>query len=114
MGLIWTKDAQQIPEQMNWYEGVEACNDLDFAGYDDWRLPNIKELLSLIDYSQDAPALTAGHPFTNVQSAHYWSSTMSAGGGTVWSVYLGGGVGTFGTSHPSYVWPVRGGKYTIW
>jgi len=51
-----------------------------------WRLPNIKELQSLIDFGQLDPALPAGHPFTGVQSSgeigeesRYWSSTTRAG-----------------------------------
>ena len=63
-----------------------------------------------MDYSVNAPALMVGHPFDNVQAAHYWSSTMSAGGGTAWWVYFGGGVGTNTPSNNHYVWCVRGGK----
>ena len=33
----------------------------------DWRLPNYKELLSLIDAENFGPALPSGYPFTNVQ-----------------------------------------------
>ena len=83
-------------------------------------LTNINELLSLIDYSQNAPALSVGHPFSDVQEAHYWSSTASAGG-SPWTVYFGGGVGTSISTFISrsgasistnihYVWPVRGGN----
>ncbi len=39
----------------------------------DWRLPNVKEFLSLIDFSESAPALVATHPFLNVFTAGvYW------------------------------------------
>jgi len=60
-------------------------------------------------YSQNAPALSVGHPFTNVQAAHSWSSAASAGGSPCW-VYFGGGVGTNPVSNSYYVWPVRGGN----
>ena len=44
--------------------------------YDDWRLPNIKELLSIIEYYTGDPALPYSHPFTDVLSSEYWSSTI--------------------------------------
>ena len=75
-------------------------------------LTNINELLSLIDYSQNAPALSVGHPFSDVQEAHYWSSTASAGG-SPWTVYFGGGVGTSISTNIHYVWPVRGGNWYV-
>ena len=45
------------------------------------RLPEIKELISLVDYSvaYPGPALPTGHPFLSVQSAIYWSATTAAG-----------------------------------
>jgi hypothetical protein len=38
------------------------------GGYHDRRLPNMKELFSLTDFSRYYPALPDGHPFDNVQS----------------------------------------------
>jgi len=86
------------------------CDLTDGSEAGAWRLPNINELLSLHDYSVNAPSLPIGHPFTNPQEAFYWSSTMSGGGGTVWSLYFGGGMGTFILDSQLYVWPVRGGN----
>jgi len=116
-GLVWLKDANCFG-QKTWTDALDASNNLengscgltDRSSPGDWRLANVNELLSLMDYSVNAPALQVGHPFTNVQAAHYWSSTMSAGGGTVWHVYLGGGVGTSIPSSSFYVWCVRGGE----
>lgn len=45
------------------------------AGFTDWRLPNRNELYSLVDFSRSAPALQSGHPFTNVMTWRYWSSS---------------------------------------
>ena len=52
------------------------------------RLPEIKELSSLVDYGESSPALPNGHPFEEVQSAYYWSATAVANG-------------------PSFAWLVR-------
>ena len=45
-GLMWTRDANMFG-QRTWQQALDDCNGLEFAGYDDWRLPNRRELLSL-------------------------------------------------------------------
>ena len=42
------------------------------------RLPEVKELLSLVDYSKFSPALPEGHPFQDVELSWYWSATALA------------------------------------
>jgi len=46
-GLMWQ---QQRITGMNWKEALAHCESLALAGYDDWRLPSIEELQSIIDY----------------------------------------------------------------
>lgn len=46
------------------------------CGHLDWRMPNIRELESLVDLCADSPALAPDHPFGNVREV-YWSSTTS-------------------------------------
>jgi len=80
-GLMWVKSPQLLTNNSiskNWREGIDFCNNLDYSGYSDWRLPNVKELLSLVDYGQMWPALPVGHLFTGIPSELYWSSTPSA------------------------------------
>jgi len=110
-GLMWTKDAQQLKGTMKWTDALIACNNLDFAGYTDWRLPNVKELLSLIDYGKHDPALPSRHPFENVQFIFYWSSTTyDAITSHAWGVYLCNGyVYNYHKITNAFVWPVRDG-----
>ena len=110
-GLMWTKDAQQIKGTMKWNDALNACNNLDFANYTDWRLPNVKELLSLIDYREHDPALPWGHPFDNVQFIFYWSSTTYDDiTNHAWGVYVCNGYAyNYHKVTDAYVWPVRGG-----
>jgi len=54
-GLMWTKDDSQ--EGLNWEDALTYAEDLTAAGHDDWRLPNAKELQSLLDYTR-APDAT--------------------------------------------------------
>ena len=112
-GLMWTKDAQQIPGIMTWQAALDACNNLVYAEYNDWRLPNLRELQSLIDYNNVNPALPSGHPFINETSSNYWSSTTRASyPGNAW--YVAFGLGYILDSNKSfygnYVRAVRGGQ----
>ena len=86
----------------------------DGSEYGNWRLPNVRELQSLIDYGQTLPALPSdyGTYFTGVQSDFYWSNTtyvaVPSGG---WIVDLNrgnAGLGLKTSAH--YMWPVRGGQ----
>ena len=72
---------------MTYAEAVRYCDDLNFAGFDDWRLPTVNELLSITDDTRFNPAINKA--FKNVayktddkgeQFYWYWSSTESAGG----------------------------------
>ena len=118
-GLLWLKDAECFGLR-TWAEAFSDCSALgnglceltDGSVPGEWRLPNVNELLSLIDRSQDSPALTTGHPFIDVQSSYYWTSTTAAyNSDLAWYVYMADGFSDFDTkSIPTYVWPVRGGK----
>lgn len=92
-------------------DGYCGLNDGSVAG--DWRLPNLRELQSLIDYGQINPSLPPGHPFLNTMSPqHYWSSTTVASSTYgAWLVSFGiGSVVYDGKSFSYYVRAVRGGQ----
>ena len=118
-GLMWAKDAN-LTSSMNWSDAIDYANNLSLGSYEcgasyiDWRLPNVKELQSLIDFSNTFPALTTGHPFSNVISSFYWTSTTSAydTGSAVAVLLVFGNVSSDGdkTSNLLRVWPVRGGN----
>src|SRR3990172_7705182 len=93
--LIWLKDAnafgirtweQALSDANTLSSGSAGLTDGSVAG--DWRLPNVKELESLIDFAYFDPALssasgksrwTDGNAFIGVQPGFYWSSTSYAG-----------------------------------
>jgi hypothetical protein len=111
-GLMWTKNADMYG-QRTWAEALSDCAGCTEGGYNDWRLPNVRELQSLIDYGQYDPALPDNHPFDPVQSSYYWSSSTYANAtGLAWyvSLYVGGYVNYNGKGSGSYVWCVRGGQ----
>jgi hypothetical protein len=118
-GLIWLKNANCFGAR-NWTQALSDANTLnsgecglgDGSSEGDWRLPNVRELQSLIDYGRYSPALPSGHPFTGVQSSLYWSSTTQATNASyAWGVYMRcGHVHWDDKMRTRYVWPVRGGQ----
>lgn len=126
-GLIWMKNANRFGRKV-WEEACDDCAGLAGDGGEltdgsvagDWRLPNVKELESLVHYGYCELALsnTAGtgqwasdDPFFNVQDFRYWSSTTSAVyAGYAWHVNITYGyVRDFDKSEYYDVWCVRGG-----
>jgi hypothetical protein len=63
-GLMWmkadsgkSKAGKNKDGKLNWQEALDWAGNLEYAGYSDWRLPNIKELQSIVDYKR-SPATT--------------------------------------------------------
>ncbi len=76
-GLMWIQTQKAI--HSNWEEAIQYCETLSFAGYDDWRLPNINELHSLVDYSKYHERLITSPPFdSDLTYCVFWSSTSSS------------------------------------
>jgi hypothetical protein len=124
-GLMWTRNADH--GSMRWKDGsdypaLEYCNSLEVGVYGDWRLPNIRELHSLIHYGVCGPAVpntagtakwSEGHPFTGLDPApYYWSSTTDENDPEeAWQVNMfNGEVYDEKKDTDHYVWPVRGGQ----
>ncbi len=84
-GLMWMQNDNATA--VNWQDALEYAENIEFAGYNDWRLPDVKELQSIVDYTRS--------PFTSNSAAidpvfnctkitneagnedypYYWSST---------------------------------------
>jgi len=103
----WSGDGSQ-ETIWDWLGDVNTEGGTGFAGHSDWRIPNVKELQSIVIYEVNSPAID---PVFGDTGYDHWSSSTIAGGTTnAWSVSLGDG-GVFGddktVSH--VVRAVRGG-----
>jgi hypothetical protein len=115
-GLMWAKNANLPGGTRTWQEALNEVASINsgsgLCGYHDWHLPNRKELRSLNDYSQNAPALPLNRPFTQVQSTYYWSSTSSASSpDSAWIISMSNGEVPWSNKASGYcIWPVRLGQ----
>ncbi len=89
-GLMWQTADDGTPR--DWEEALSYCENLSLAGHDDWHLPTIKELQSLVDYTR-SPQTTASpaidpifscteisDPDGNSNYGFYWSGTTHLDG----------------------------------
>jgi len=146
-GLIWMRNAniasnisfagfESATGTCTWYEAfnvitnrdgpVNGTNNTDvlgglngYGGTNDWRLPNMVELLSLMDNSKSYPGLPTGWQsvFVNVRTAvnsYHWTST-SYSATQAWLVEISDGgykvkLKKDGTDGRFTIWPCRGGR----
>ena len=109
--LVWQKEDDGITR--TWESAISYCEGLTLGGMSDWRLPNIRELESIINSGTSYPAIdTTFFPNTN-SSYYYWSSTTLAyNANYALSVYFGLGRigGYYKSDYYYYVRCVRGGQ----
>jgi hypothetical protein len=112
-GLVWLRNANAAVFAIDWPEALDhvaAMNESGQLGHADWRLPNRRELRSLLSCATRSPALPVGHPFLQVNTGWYWTSTTSAmAPAYAWRVQMDGGRMFYGKKTDyALVWPVRG------
>lgn len=112
-GLTWTRNANLTEFPLTWQESLDFIADMNRRGefgHADWRLPNRRELRSLVSYQTLRPALPEKHPFVNVVLNWYWTSTTAAiNPAYAWYVHMDGARMFYGgKSQYCLVWPVRG------
>ena len=79
---------EPAPRAVHLREGAGLLRGLELAGYDDWRLPNVKELQSILDYTR-IPAISPVFSLTD-PGAWFWTSTTQAGAPRhAWYVVVG-------------------------
>ena len=121
-GLMWKQCAEGLSGDdcatgaaavYNWKDALAQAEGLTFAGHSDWRLPNVKELRSLVEERCHSPAINATvFPGTPTASEGYFraSSQYANSGSHAWLVGFDGGrvnYGSRGQSTSRYVRLVR-------
>jgi hypothetical protein len=69
--LMW-QDTKDI-NQDNIIDAVSYCNKLSLNSFDDWRLPSVEELISIVDDTKYNSSIE--NKFKNTKSNYYWSNT---------------------------------------
>ena len=114
-GLTWTRSADPFGQQswhdaLSWIEHINATG--EHGGHSDWRLPNARELRSLLDHSRAEAPQTAEGPFFGVRPESYWTSTsVDSRPRGAWSVSFGLESNPWQSAEKPRrlnVWPVRG------
>lgn len=103
-GLMWVKDPSEIPggtwgtsgspSAMTFADALSNCEALDYAGHNDWRLPNFFELSTTLDLDNSLSAVNLT-VFPNTKIDRYWTSTSYSallyGSGGAYTVYYSSG-----------------------
>jgi hypothetical protein len=108
-GLVW----ERIPvtSALTWTQASGQCYHRVIDIRRGWRLPSLQELSSLIDTTQNDPALPPGHPFGSIGNVKYWTSVDAAGNSaSAHTVDLSAGFPFVDAKTSTLrVWCVRGG-----
>lgn len=100
-GLMWQRTVDTIAgdsrdgDTITWLQMLQTCTDLVLGGFDDWRLPTLKELLTLVDEgaAPPAPAIDTSL-FVNTRADEntlhfFWSSTFGIDNPvSVWGIHF--------------------------
>jgi hypothetical protein len=106
--LVWQRNLDG--QTRGWTEAQAYCACLELAGHDDWRLPTRLELVSIVDFTKDSPAIDQA-VFPATPSKWFWTSSVLASDPTfAWYIYFETGFTNFIEKDASYhARCVRGG-----
>jgi len=74
-GLMWHRQDDNTTK--SWSDASTDCQSSTMASYDDWRLPNVKELASILSFGGNRP--TINDKFSSTSSSYYWSGNSYSG-----------------------------------
>ena len=76
-GLMWEDTPHVRETKVTQPRAKEYCSELKLGGFDNWRLPTIHELLTIVDYHRVSPALPKAFSYVEDES-FYWTKTRVA------------------------------------
>ena len=75
-GLIWQLTTGGDKNEMSWNAAKNYCSNLELGGYDDWQLPRVSGLLSIIEWDSGVTYTTSRY-FPNCHNGWYWAAEYS-------------------------------------
>jgi Protein of unknown function (DUF1566) len=109
-GLSGVTCSVGTPQTMTWKAALDISSASGFAGFDDWRLPNIKELESIVERRCYNPSINETS-FPNTPPNDFWSSSVLVDSSHAWSVTFYEGFNNFSYKPDNaYVRLVRSGQ----
>lgn len=112
--LQWQDNEGVQKIQRSWKEALGYCENLEPNALD-WRLPNIRELQSIVNYATSDPAISS-YAFHHVTPRSYWSSNSKIDNQYASTVHFGIGkvANSYKLNDTSYTRCVRGGTYEVY
>jgi len=84
-GLTWQQEDDNV--QRAWEAAITYCEGLNLSDHQDWRLPNIKELRTIVDMTTGFPAIDPiAFPGTNAMDFYWSATTYASSSGSAWHV----------------------------
>jgi hypothetical protein len=109
-GLMWARNGNIEGKAMDWDDTMAWLNNLDYAGYHDWRMPTKNELMSFAKKGSYTPyEWFNSNGFNNVWDFFYWTSTPESEYiHSVWGIDMTNGYDDDINKSMRYnIWPVR-------
>jgi len=109
--LMWEDTPHTKETKVNYFQAKHYCSELKLGKYNDWRVPTLMELLSIVDYRRYKPAIKKPLSYVEEESS-YWTTTLYIGdSGSRWVVnFKDGATSDASENYDRYVRCVRDDK----
>ena len=98
-GLMWSQDDSG---KLDWEAALAYCEASELAGYTDWRMPNVKELQGIVDYSYSPSAQNSENIGPAIDPLFNCTSIINEAGNDDYGYYWTGTSANFTSGEPYY------------